>query len=277
MLNNAFVRKNALKLAEQLLSDATLTDEARVSKAYKRVLGRLPSDTEIAGAISYIREIESVSDLIFELQLKSNAAASNAVASAPSEANSSSVAAIAPTTSNSDDVKPNAKTETGELLSAASTTSASDADQPSPSWDQGGLEIELSFSFKLKSSGKAIVDAKATDTQANRDILKSAVAPANSKETEAVSADAKPATSATATAQAVSVPASVATAVTTSTTGAAPAGEPKKPAPPIDPDQIVVVEPPLQEELVQARSPREAAWASFAHALLGSAEFRYVK
>jgi mono/diheme cytochrome c family protein len=175
MLNNAFVRKNALKLAEKLLSDATLTDEARVSKAYKRVLGRLPSDTEIAGAISYIREIESVSDLIFELQLKSNAAASNAVASAPSEANSSSVAAIAPTTSNSDDAKPVAKTETAESSSAAGTTSTSDDNQPSPSGDQGGLEIELSFSFKLKSSGKAIVDAKATDTQANRDVQKSAV------------------------------------------------------------------------------------------------------
>ena len=34
---------------------------------------------------------------------------------------------------------------------------------------------------------------------------------------------------------------------------------------------------PVKEEVVRARDPKAAAWASFVQALFGSAEFRYLK
>jgi hypothetical protein len=52
---------------------------------------------------------------------------------------------------------------------------------------------------------------------------------------------------------------------------------PKRPAPPINPDEVPPVEEPVQEEVVRATDAKSAAWASFCQALLGSAEFRYVK
>jgi hypothetical protein len=51
----------------------------------------------------------------------------------------------------------------------------------------------------------------------------------------------------------------------------------KKPAPPVNPDEVVQVEAPVVEEVIRPRDARIAAWASFCQALLGSAEFRYVK
>jgi hypothetical protein len=53
--------------------------------------------------------------------------------------------------------------------------------------------------------------------------------------------------------------------------------ETKKPAVPVNPDEVVQVEAPVVEEVIRPRSPEIAAWASFCQALLGSAEFRYVK
>ena len=51
----------------------------------------------------------------------------------------------------------------------------------------------------------------------------------------------------------------------------------KKPAPPVNPDEVPPVEAPVKEEVVQATDAKTAAWASFCQALLGTAEFRYVK
>ncbi|WP_337175246.1 PSD1 and planctomycete cytochrome C domain-containing protein [Paludisphaera sp.] len=45
----------------------------------------------------------------------------------------------------------------------------------------------------------------------------------------------------------------------------------------IDPDQVIPVDAPVKEEVVRASSPRTAAWAGFCQALIGSAEFRYVR
>ncbi|MBI2825254.1 MAG: PSD1 domain-containing protein [Planctomycetia bacterium] len=55
--------------------------------------------------------------------------------------------------------------------------------------------------------------------------------------------------------------------------GAAPR---KKPAPPPNPDDVVEDEP-VVEETIQPTNPAAAAWASFCQAVLGSAEFRYLK
>jgi hypothetical protein len=51
----------------------------------------------------------------------------------------------------------------------------------------------------------------------------------------------------------------------------------KKPMPVLDPDQIVEAEAPMKEPIIQASSPRAAAWASLCQALFGSGEFRYLR
>jgi hypothetical protein len=55
----------------------------------------------------------------------------------------------------------------------------------------------------------------------------------------------------------------------------AAAGDKKKPE--VNPDEVIHVEAPPKEDSVKPGSPREAAWANFCQALLGSAEFRYLK
>ncbi len=57
--------------------------------------------------------------------------------------------------------------------------------------------------------------------------------------------------------------------------GATPAA--KRPAPPVNPDEVEQVEAPVKEEVIAAANPETAAWASFCQALMGSAEFRYIK
>ena len=51
----------------------------------------------------------------------------------------------------------------------------------------------------------------------------------------------------------------------------------KKPTPPIDPDEVIQVDAPIVEEVVRPATAEAAAWAAFCQALLGSAEFRYVR
>jgi Protein of unknown function (DUF1553)/Protein of unknown function (DUF1549)/Planctomycete cytochrome C len=51
----------------------------------------------------------------------------------------------------------------------------------------------------------------------------------------------------------------------------------KTPPPPVNPDEVIPVDTPVKEEVIKAKDAKTAAWASFCQALLGSAEFRYVK
>jgi cytochrome c553 len=53
---------------------------------------------------------------------------------------------------------------------------------------------------------------------------------------------------------------------------------PKPPAkPPANPDEVVPTPSPVVEDVVRPKDARSAAWLSFAQALFGSAEFRYLK
>lgn len=52
---------------------------------------------------------------------------------------------------------------------------------------------------------------------------------------------------------------------------------PKPGEPPFDPDQIDQTGEAVVEDVVRPRDARAAAWMAFTQALLGSAEFRYVK
>ena len=40
---------------------------------------------------------------------------------------------------------------------------------------------------------------------------------------------------------------------------------------------MIQVDAPIQEEVIRPKDPKTAAWASFCQALIGSAEFRYLK
>jgi cytochrome c553 len=51
----------------------------------------------------------------------------------------------------------------------------------------------------------------------------------------------------------------------------------KTPPPPVNPDEVIPVDAPVVEEVIQAKDARTAAWASVCQALFGSAEFRYLK
>lgn len=55
------------------------------------------------------------------------------------------------------------------------------------------------------------------------------------------------------------------------------ANKPKAPAVPVNPDDIDRSEGAVKEERIESKDPKTAAWASFCQALLGTAEFRYLK
>jgi hypothetical protein len=60
--------------------------------------------------------------------------------------------------------------------------------------------------------------------------------------------------------------------------GQEPTSAPKpNPAVPQNPDEIDQAGEPVKDEVIQLTDPRTAAWASFCQALLGSAEFRYLR
>ena len=77
---------------------------------------------------------------------------------------------------------------------------------------------------------------------------------------------------------AVAEASNAAEAATDANAAAAPAGKKKKKKQqPQNPDEIEQGDEPAAEESIQPATPRAAAWASFCQALLGSAEFRYLK
>ena len=56
------------------------------------------------------------------------------------------------------------------------------------------------------------------------------------------------------------------------------ADDPKKPVePPFDPDQVDQTGEKVADEVIRPKDARTAAWMAFTQALVGSAEFRYVR
>ncbi|ADB15008.1 protein of unknown function DUF1549 [Pirellula staleyi DSM 6068] len=60
LLNDPLVRRQSLVLADQLLADSTLSDEARLSVVYRRTLGRTPSSEELLRATEFLDSYEQV-------------------------------------------------------------------------------------------------------------------------------------------------------------------------------------------------------------------------
>ncbi|MSR55969.1 MAG: DUF1553 domain-containing protein [Gemmataceae bacterium] len=59
LLNSTFVRRHSLILAEKLLADNTGSDAARIQAAYRRTVGREPSEPEIERVLAFLGEYES--------------------------------------------------------------------------------------------------------------------------------------------------------------------------------------------------------------------------
>lgn len=159
LLNDPFVRQQALTLAEKLLLSNELNDYDRVHRAYRLALGRSATTSEVDRASTYLADYEAASR---------------------------EVLAITPSS------------ETASLVASTATDAASNA----------------------------------------------AAQNVDSVEAQGVQGQAAAA---------------------------------KKPVVPPNPDDIDPTDEPVKEERIEAKDPKTAAWASFCQALLGSAEFRYLK
>ncbi|MEI8019628.1 MAG: PSD1 and planctomycete cytochrome C domain-containing protein [Schlesneria sp.] len=162
LLNDPFVRRQALAFAERLLKNTEQNDYDRVNLAYRLAFGRPATPAEVDRANSYLSEFEAISKETF-----------------------------------------------------------ASAKQP---------------------ESNLIVDATATPAVT----------------AQAASSDT------TGTSQASNQ---------TNTGGAAPT----QPVIPANPDDIDPTDAPVKEVVIEARDPKTAAWTSFCQALLGTAEFRYLK
>ncbi|MBA4031214.1 MAG: hypothetical protein C0478_10050 [Planctomyces sp.] len=58
LLNDSLVRGQSIQVAEELLQDESATEEARITQAYRRILGREPSTTELQGISQYLADFE---------------------------------------------------------------------------------------------------------------------------------------------------------------------------------------------------------------------------
>ncbi|MES2789574.1 MAG: PSD1 and planctomycete cytochrome C domain-containing protein [Planctomycetota bacterium] len=205
LLNDPFVRRNALDLAERVLQQSDLDDNTRVTLAYRLTVGRVPTTEEVARAKSYLADYE--------------AASQESLAATPVPADPSTTVAVA----------------TNTATDAAAGTGA-----------------------PVASSSSAATEA--TDTGST-----------------AVPAD-KPAPPALPVAAGADVAAPVAALAAGQVAAETPAAAaPKKPPVVIDPDEIIPVDAPVTEITIKPANAKTAAWASFCQALLGTAEFRYLK
>jgi hypothetical protein len=73
LLNDPFVRRSALKLAERLLSTEGLDDVGRAKLAYRLTLGRDPNSAESERARLFVAEITELSKASFQLAAKDTA------------------------------------------------------------------------------------------------------------------------------------------------------------------------------------------------------------
>lgn len=79
LLNDPFVRKQSIAIAETVLQPEQSTDE-RVEAAYRLVLGRAPSLEEKGRVVAYLSDYERTAKEVFAVQAKELAAAAEALA-----------------------------------------------------------------------------------------------------------------------------------------------------------------------------------------------------
>ncbi|MCC7422116.1 MAG: DUF1553 domain-containing protein, partial [Planctomycetaceae bacterium] len=200
LLNDPFVRRHALTLAERLTASTDLDDAQRIERAYALVLGRQPTAEEVDRATQYLNEYESI--------------AAETFAKGP----------------------PKEVAEAGQESEAQARTTS----EVKPAAEKKP-EAPAQANGKKKGQGKRKKKQEALEAaQAAADAVKAAQGGA---------------------------------ATEAKTTGQA---KPKPPQP-VNPDEADQTDTLVNEEAIQANDARTAAWASFVQALLGSAEFRYLK
>jgi hypothetical protein len=198
LLNDPFVRRESLNLANRVLARKDIDDAARIDQAYRLTLGRPAKPGEIEHIEGYLADYE--------------AAAHEVVDATPSAAEAPQAVAAADTDAGAGN---DAGTSAG-----ASADPVKASDQATPAGGKAGK----------KARSKAV----------------------SLEQTKALAA----LRSAGPTSQ--------------------PSQQPKL-DPPVNVDQAVPEAVVVKEEVVKPDSAKEAAWASFCQALLGSAEFRYLK
>ncbi|MCC7419107.1 MAG: DUF1553 domain-containing protein, partial [Planctomycetaceae bacterium] len=189
LLNDPFVRRHSLNLAERLVASTDFDDAKRIGRAYTLILGRQPTADEVDRVTRFLNEYEAIAAETFAAQ--------------ESEAQARTTGEAKPTT----ETKPEA-----------------------PAQANG----------RKKGPGKKKKQEALEAAQAAADAVKAAQGGA--------------------------------------ATGAKTTGQAKpKPPQPVNPDEADQTEAPVNEETIQSSNARTAAWASFVQALLGSAEFRYLR
>lgn len=85
LLNDSFVRRQALTLGERLLGDSSLDDARRIERVYQLVLGRQPSAAEQARAQSFLTEFAAEAQQYLPETPASGEALASTVAAASSQ------------------------------------------------------------------------------------------------------------------------------------------------------------------------------------------------
>lgn len=242
LLNDPFVRRQAVALAERLLERTDLDDAGRVELAYRLSVARAPAPHETERASKYLAEYET--------------AARDAIAAAAANKPETAVASAAPTTTTS---VPAAATPAPKNPSPAGNAPAKvDAAPPQAS---SPLEQALAAARQAQAAAQ---EAQAAAQQALEAAQRAqaAAAQAQAAAQQALAAAAKQAGGQPQLGRPqpkVLQPKVLQPVVAANPNAAAPEGE------------------PVEEPLPQLAHPRTAAWASFCQALLGAAEFRYLK
>jgi cytochrome c553 len=287
LLNDTFVRNNSLAVAKILLAKSELNDEDRIQQAYKRILNRNATSDEVTGAVQFIEEAQQISELIEDLKkspsLDTIEKPKSVVMVSPSPAASIDATAGQPAIdSGTADSTTDGNSDGNSDVNVSSAVKDAARVTRKPLGEQESFEVELNFSFKIRSNGLLVDQSEAIVSEPNVPAVdENKAAPTKSVSSENANSTT-PVTSPEVAAPRDTVSPSTAAPTTEPTLDAtapikASGDEKPKLAPVIDPDQILTVEERPEQKVFEPSSPREAAWANFVQALLGSAEFRYLK
>jgi hypothetical protein len=257
LLNDPFVRRQAIAVAERVVKRETLDDAGRIDWTYRLTVGRSPTAAEVEQAKAFLSDFEATTREAWaaEATAKAEAVKAEAVAAKAEPATADAAGAT------QDKADPTPAVADATPAAGGAPTVA----------DAGGADAKpADEKVPAGAGGKAAAKGKRQGRQA-------AVAQATAQAKQKAQAEAAARNGGVAPkAQEPTAPqqnAQVAAAAAPQGTGGGQGALP----PIIDPDQIVTASEEVKEEVIRAADVKTAAWAAFAQALIGSAEFRYLK
>jgi len=195
LLNDPFVRRESLNLANRVLARKDIDDAARIDEAYRLTLGRPAKPAEIDRVKGYLADYEAAAHEVVD---ETPSASEQPVAFADADAGAGGG---------------------NDAGASAGPSKASDPDPVKAAGDNAGKRAQARAISLEQTKALAALGAGGPTTQPGQTKLD----------------------------------------------------------PPVNVDQLVPEAVVVKEEVVKPASAKQAAWASFCQALLGSAEFRYVK